>query len=315
MIGVTRKTYECYGLTVASDIDLPELGKSVVGAKDIRDIVIETGIVPDPPPDAKSLRWGLWRTRRACGIDIVGVARYLAVDGRRIVVQTAPGADEREVRLYLLGTMMGAIMMQRGNLVLHGNAIRIGDSCAVVVGRSGAGKSTLAAEFSHRGLDVLSDDVVPVDEKGRALTGYPRIKLWEDAVERLDLDTGSLERVTGSFPKFHVQIDRSEFGALPVRWVYALEQHDASTLTFALVTGMRTFDLLHEHTYRHELIYDEASSWQHLQQCAALAAQARVARVLRPAATMTAAATADQILADIQLHRTRPEEPEEHHDD
>ena len=101
------------------------------------------------------------------------VADYVAHGGATITVDRVVGAHDRDVRLFLLGTMIGAIMMQRGHLVLHGNSVRIGGSSAVVVGHSGAGKSTLAAEFLSLGLDVLSDDVVPVDAEGRALTGYP----------------------------------------------------------------------------------------------------------------------------------------------
>ncbi|MFL6105606.1 MAG: hypothetical protein ACJ72L_01490, partial [Marmoricola sp.] len=43
---------------------------------------------------------------------------------------------------------------------------------------------------------------------------------------------------------------------------------------------------------------------QHLEQCARLVAVARVTRVRRPAETMTVEATADAILADIDLTST-----------
>jgi hypothetical protein len=196
---------------------------------------------------------------------------------------------------------MGALMMQRGHLVLHGNAFRVGDACAVVVGRSGAGKSTLAAELQRRGHDVLADDVVPVDRHGHALPGYPRIKLWQDAVARLGVDSAQLERVAHQVDKFQLPIDRgpAEPGPLPLRWVYVLERHNGRDLRITPAGGMETFGLLHEHTYRHELVHGEEAVRVHLEQCARLAGRARVSRVTRPAATMTAEATADAILSDI----------------
>jgi hypothetical protein len=214
-------------------------------------------------------------------------------------VDPVPGADPLTVRLYLLGTIMGALMMQRGHLVLHGNAFRVGDACAVVVGRSGAGKSTLAGELQRRGHDVLADDVVPVDRDGYALPGYPRIKLWHDAVTRLGLDPDRLERVANAVEKFQLPITRSGVEALPLRWVYVLERHTGSEIELSDAGGMETFSLLHEHSYRNELIHGDGAVREHLELCSRLAGVARIRRVTRPAETMTAESTADAILADI----------------
>jgi hypothetical protein len=190
-------------------------------------------------------------------------------------------------------------MMQRDHLVLHGNAIRVGDAVAVVLGHSGSGKSTLAAEFARRGYDVLSDDVVPVDAGGRAVPGYPRIKLWDDALERLGVGTDGLERINDDHEKFQLPLRRGGLEPLPLRWVYVLERHAGSELTVEPVHGALTFSLLHEHTYRNELVHGPEASARHLQQCSRLMRTARLARVRRPAETMTAEATADTILADI----------------
>ena len=70
------------------------------------------------------------------------------------------------------------------------------------------------------------------------------------------------------------------------------------------MNGAATFGLLHEHTYRNELINGPGPTAQHLEQCARLVAAARVSRVRRPAGTMTPAATADAILADIDTDMT-----------
>ncbi|RZI89692.1 MAG: hypothetical protein EOO67_11845 [Microbacterium sp.] len=291
-------TYSVYGLELRSDVDLPDLGDPVesTGAPDV---VVRLGSLTPPGPEVPLLEHGLWRTGQACGVDVPGVARYEARGGREVVVDEAPGADPAAVRLFLLGTMMGAVMMQRDHLVLHGNAFRVGDACAVVVGRSGAGKSTLAAELARRGLDVLSDDVVPVTADGLALTGYPRIKLWDDALERLGVSTDGLERIHTSHEKYQYPLQRTSSDPVPLRWIYVLERHDGDELTLAPVHGALTFSLLHEHTYRNELVHGPEAVSQHLAQCARLVSATRVTRVRRPASTMTAEATADAILADI----------------
>jgi hypothetical protein len=309
MILMTSDTtrHRCYGLTVDSEIPLPDLGPAVRRSARPADVVVRLGRLGPPPAEAAALPLGLWRTEDLIGFGVPGTGSYLVRAGHEIVVDVEPGADASAVRLYLLGTAMGALMMQRGHLVLHGNAFRVGNAAAVVVGRSGAGKSTLAAELQRRGLDVLADDVVPVDPDGRALPGYPRIKLWGDAVARLGVDADRLERVASSVDKFQLPIQRAGSEPLPLRWVYVLERHTGADLQVSNVSGMETFSLLHEHTYRNELVHGDAVAREHLALCARLAGRVRVARVTRPVETMTAEATADAILSDMTSHAAAEE--------
>lgn len=293
------RAYTCYGLRLHSEIDLPELTELDADGAASPDIQVVCGLVAGPATGATQLTDGLWRDEMSCGLAVTDVADYVAHEGAQIVVDAAPNAEPRAVRLFLLGTMMGAIMMQRGHLVLHGNAVRIGDSCVVVLGHSGTGKSTLAAEFLRRGFDVLTDDVVPVDSQGRALTGHPHIKLWADALDGLGLQSAGLVHVRGAVPKFQLPISRPELGPLPVRRIYVLDEHGQDTCEIVRVSGVDSFDVLREHTYRKQLIFDQATGREHLGQCAALGRRARIVRLLRPAVTRTAALTADAILADI----------------
>jgi hypothetical protein len=292
--------HRCYGLVVDSEIGLPDLGPQLPPGT-TPDVTVRLGEVGPRPAGAADLPLGLWRSPDAIGLVVPDTASYVVRGGHEIVVEPAPDADPLQVRLFLLGTVMGAMMMQRGHLVLHGNAFRVGDACAVVVGHSGAGKSTLAAELQRRGHDVLSDDVVPVDRDGTALPGYPRIKLWADAVARLGVDPAGLDRVVSKLDKFELPLTRAQAEPLPLRWVYVLERHTGTDLTITPAGGMETFSLLHEHTHRNELVHGADVVRAHLELCARVAAGARVSRVTRPAETMTAAATADAILADIAV--------------
>lgn len=296
--GRSATTYAGYGLVISSEVPLPDLGDPL-DTDAAPDVVVRFGPLDPAPAGAVVLPHGLWRYGDRCGVEVPGVGRYEARGGSTVLIDPATGADERAIRLFLLGTVMGAVMMQRDHLVLHGNAVRVGDACAVVVGRSGAGKSTLAAEFDRRGYDVLSDDVVPVDADGNAIPGYPRIKLWDDALERLGVATDTLERIHPAHEKFQLPLRRTRLEPLPLRWVYVLERHAGEELTLEPVHGALTFSLLHEHTYRNELIAGDEPVARHLEQCARLVRSARVTRVRRPAATMTAEDTAAAILADI----------------
>lgn len=290
--------YAGYGLVLDCEIPLPELGPQLTaGHADGADVVVRLGEVHAPTAAATALPHGLWIEGERIGIDVPDVGRFLCEAGTRITVDPLPGTETDVVRLFLLGSAFGALLVQRGHLVLHGNAFRVGDACAVVVGHSGAGKSTLAAEMHRRGHDVLSDDVVPVDDVGRALPGWPRLKLWADALDRLGLPTDDLRRVRDTHAKFHVPLDRPALAPLPIRWVYTLDRHDGP-LRITSLGGAEVFTSLHEHSYRKEILVG-AHRRTHLARSADLAARAHFARVDRPRGVDSVQASAEAILADI----------------
>ena len=59
----------------------------------------------------------------------------------------APGRDlyESDVRVFLLGSCIGALLHQRGILVLHAGAIHTDKGAVLFTGPWGIGKSTLLA--------------------------------------------------------------------------------------------------------------------------------------------------------------------------
>jgi hypothetical protein len=290
--------YTGYGLLIDSELPLPDLAREPAACAR-PDVVVRLGPVAPPSTDAVLLPLGLWVDGERIGIDVPDVGRYSCSDGSLITVEPAPGASEDALRLFLLGSALGCLLTQRGLLVLHGNAFVVDGGCAVVLGHSGAGKSTLAAEMHRRGHLVLSDDVVPVDPAGRAIPGWPRIKLWQDALDRLGVPSSGLDRVDDRFEKFHVPLDRSGSPApVPIRWIYVLDRYDGP-LRVVPVTGAAAFASLHEHSYRNEVLVGELRR-THLARSADLARTARLGRVDRPRGVDSVAASADAILADIR---------------
>ncbi|MEY2631638.1 MAG: hypothetical protein RIR00_292, partial [Pseudomonadota bacterium] len=156
--------YSAYNLKIASDLPLPELSLLPEADAQSPDVTISLGAVqPEGLPDGQQLGPFLWTSPSQLWLQVPHVARFLVSHGTEIRVDPEPGIDEDSLRVFLLGSAFGALLFQLGYLVLHGNAIRIGDQCMICVGPSGAGKSTLAAGFMQRGHTILADDVVPVD--------------------------------------------------------------------------------------------------------------------------------------------------------
>jgi len=291
--------YSAYALTIASELSLPDL--STASATDFPDVTIRFGDVPIAAPEGTTqLGPFLWVGRERFRLDVPGIARYLVEDGSRITITPEPGTDEDSIRLFLLGSSFGALLFQRGHMVLHGNAIRIGGKVMVGVGPSGAGKSTLAAAFARRGYDVLADDVVPLDGNGLVLPGFPRIKLWRDATEHLGIDATRLDRIRPGVEKFNVPLPgQPPAQPLPLRWIYVLSKGNTGTIKLDPVNGMLRFAALTDNTYRHRYLDGMEFKSDHLRLCGQIAGQVRLAKVTRPRDGYALDALVDTILADM----------------
>jgi len=276
--------YRFYGLNVASEMPLPEADRATENA--VADIHIRLGDVPAAGiPGAIELEEGCQATADDFWLSVADTARYRVRAGKEIIVDRQPGADDASVRLFLLGSSLGALLMQRGLLVLHGNAIRIGDACLVCVGDSGAGKSTLAAAFALQGHEVLADDVVAVDSQGRALPGLPRVKLWQDAADQLGISTAELRRIRPELEKFDWPLaDRFCRQALPIRWICVIAPAEGAEPTVEAVEGFDRLPLLRDNSYRLHFLAGMSHLQGHFRQCADLLAQARMAILRRPEA-------------------------------
>ncbi len=292
--------YTAYNLTIDSELALPEL--TPCADDSVIDLHIHFGKLPkDGIQGGTQLGPFLWTNDHALWLKVPEVATFYVTNGNEIFIDPAPGIDEDSIRVFLLGSAFGALLFQRGYLVMHGNAIRIGDQCMICVGHSGAGKSTLAAGFMQRGYNVLADDVVPVNEACEAIPGFPRIKLWQDVADHLKIDTAPLRRIRPAMEKFHLPLAH-DFGKqpLPVRWIYILNTNESQQdIDIESIQGMQRFLPLRNNTYRVRYLEGMAMKQSHLQLCGKLAGKIRLGRVTRPRTDFQLDQLIDRLLADM----------------
>jgi hypothetical protein len=298
--------YTAYGLVFDSELSLPELLQPPATQDVPVDVRIRQGAVrEDGLPAGEGTQVGpmLWLGPTAMWLHVPGVARFEVRDGRAIRFEPLPGSDEDSVRVFLLGSALGALLFQRGFLVLHGNAIQVGDQVMVCVGPSGAGKSTLAAGFAQRGYPVLADDVVAVDAQCRAVPGFPRIKLWQDTADQLAVPTDGLSRIRPMLQKFNLPLTQG-FATLPVpiRWIYILKGDNHDDIRLRPIRGLERLAPLHRNTYRVRFLDAMALRPDHLQLCARLANQITLTEVTRPKAGFALEALMDRLLDDMAAH-------------
>jgi len=262
-----------FGLAVHSELPLPGLPSA---AGDTPRTEVRYG--PVPPQDAY-LRAG----DGALSLQVPEVGRFRISGGDSILIDPAPGASERELRVHLLGSAFGALLHQRGLLPLHANCVGIGGRAVLFLGRSGAGKSTLAHWFERSGHSVLADDVsaiAPADPP-LALLGVPNFRLWQDALHAAGLDDAAYPRSLEGHDKFDVPAAAANRDALPLGACYLLAQADGEAQEITRLAGLDATEMLIANTYRGAFVPLLGRSEHHLQSCLALARQVPIFRAAR----------------------------------
>lgn len=166
---VSWTNYTAFGLRIASELNLPEL--ILAAPEAVEDVVIRQADLTAWSGQLEQANFVMLDERFM--FRIPGTAIYAVREGKEIEVSIFPGADPDTVRLFVLGTCMGVLLLQRRIFPIHGSAVVIGGRAYAFVGESGTGKSTLAAAFRQAGYQMVSDDVIAVKAMASAAIVYP----------------------------------------------------------------------------------------------------------------------------------------------
>ncbi|GGD76088.1 aldolase [Paenibacillus nasutitermitis] len=303
MIATEKRTiYKAFGLNITSEIPLPEL-PSISG---------------QAPPEVKIVRGDLskeWeqagphQTYYAAGhkqvlFNMPRTAIFAVQDGKRIIISPFAGAAESMIRLYLLGTCMGALLLQRNILPLHGSAVVIEGKAYAFIGESGAGKSTLAAAFVNEGYELLSDDVIAVSyskETGTitVIPSYPQQKLWQNSIENLGMKKNKYVPLHYDAAKFAIPVSgRYCADAVQLAGVFELLPSDCEHSEINPLLNLERFPVLSLHTYRNFLVPLLGLVPWHFSVSSSIIRQARIFRLHRPASA-TAGFSAQDLVSQI----------------
>lgn len=219
-----------FGIRIGSELPLPELAASESLETDV---IIRLGPVPEALADARQVGRRGQATADAFLLDIEGAARFLVRGGAEVVVDLTPDGDPARVKLFLLGTVLGALCYQRGLLPLHANAVATAGRCVALAGDSGAGKSTLGACLVRAGWSFVADDVCALafdaDGTAWARPGVRHAKLWSDALAAMGRSVDGLALVGDGRDKYAVP-SANPAGSAPIRFdrLYILGRTDAA---------------------------------------------------------------------------------------
>ena len=295
--------YFAHGLYITSDLCCPELAP-VEPNGHAPDLFICLG--PTPTALENPAKQGVLYQAKPNQflLKLDQIARFWVQDGKQITIEPAAESHEDTIRLFLLGSVLGALLHQRGQVILHGSAVETERGAVVFTGPSGVGKSTLAAALQQRGYRVLADDVCSItyDEtvcEAQVHPGLAHLKLWADAAQQLDLSAVATRRVRPELEKYALPLS-NPFAQTPVRLyaVYSLSDSNLGEWRIEAVAQLQKMEMLVANTYRQRFLVGLGMRQQHFQQITRIASQVRVYRVTRPAIGFCVAELCERLIAE-----------------
>lgn len=295
--GSPGHTYAAYGLTFSSDLELPAL-RPAPKTQRVDAAIRRLSDRPEAPEEAKRLGSVLWGTPRQLSLRGADFGELFVEDGRAIGYHVAADAPPAHLGLFLEGSGMGALLMQRGFLVLHANAISFGAQAVLCAGHCGAGKSTTAAGLLQRGHPVLADDVSPIDDTTRVIPGTPRIKLWPESARHLGLPYDAGDLISELHPKLNLPLTEG-YASRPhaVGCIIVIEPTDTQAVHIERLRGSDALTAVLGQVYRPAFVPIMGLQAAFFQKAMRLAAQVPILRLQRPKQGMSLEAVLDSIEA------------------
>jgi hypothetical protein len=261
--------YRICGLTIHSTLALPGAIPldAPPGSPDV-----QIRISPVPERLAVPITRGPWweLADRQFLLTLPEIGRFCATEGKTLDLEPTAGTDPADAVPFLLGTGLGALLYQRGALILHAAAVERDGAAIAICGKSGMGKSTLAAALCQSGCALVSDDltVIRSGDDGQPMV-WPDgryLKLFDDAIDHLELGNWKRDPVRVGIDKHYVAPTvPTRAAAVPLRAVYELN-HQQPRLPSEIhpLTAMDGVQTILNQTYRRRLALALAPSGSHM---------------------------------------------------
>lgn len=296
-----NRHYAIFHLTVSAPFELSGFAPC---PGERSEVVIRLGTVPARLEGAEHV-WGRNQLKGSeFLLTVAGVARYLVRGGAEIIVDPEHGAHPESLRLYLLGSVFGALLHQRGELVLHASSVATDRGAVLLLGRSGHGKSTLAALLGRSGHRLLGDDkAVVLRQGGKTLlcAGPKQSWLRRDAIERMGIQEPELESRRDDRDKYSWQgAALASNRPCPIHRIYELTFHERMEPEIVSLHGPDAVLTLMRNIFRRGIRRRMEGVERSFDQCAQLALRVPMRRLRRDKARHSPEQVLELVQADLE---------------
>ncbi len=289
------QTHRVFGLTLTSDFPFAHRLDAGRRAPDLT-FVLGT---PDPAAQAqpgKRIYSSPWRDEEGESIAYLdrfpameilrfsGIADFHLEPGRitgDLLDQNRPDLME----LRLLGPVLSYWLERLGIPMLHAAAIRVNAGAVGFIAHSGGGKSSLTAALLQAGASLLTDDLLPVEEREGgflARPGYPQMRMEPDSARHFLGTVDGLAAISPDDSKLHVPVDAFCDTATPLSALYVIERHPGPPEILPLTRRQAVIELV-RHSFSPYLVEAAGLQPRRLDLFSRLVRQVPVQRLLCPA--------------------------------
>lgn len=293
--------FHIFGLTFDSSIEIPGLNIEV---NNNPDVFIRYGTVPDHLENVISSGVLFESSNEEFLLKVPNVGSYCVRNGNQIIVEPNPNATLDEVRLFLMGSVFGALLFQKGYTPLHGSSNLVNGKATIIIGSSAAGKSTLAAALAQSGYPLISDDLSAITiRKSKCVMerGIPFLKLWEDSKNKL-FPEFTFKRVRPQINKYSIPSKYFHHSTpdFEVQNIVNLKVKNSPGIISNRIKGAHKLAILREHIFRGQYIKGSNDLDRHFKLLATLANQSKVYIVERPSLPLDIVSLIDTVINEIK---------------
>ena len=219
-------------------------------------------------------------------LNVHDVASYRVQNGNIVRVFPHENADMASIKLFLNGSVLGAVLHQQGILPFHGSCFQYNEKGVLLCGHSGAGKSSVTAAFCQNGARFINDDITPVAISEYATTIIPiktRIKLWDDSFQKLKIENDDFEKIRPTLDKFYLPTNEEYQDKQELHHIFILSTHNKDHFETFELEGMAKYNALRKQIYRKMYLKGMPERQKsYFKQLFQLAKNVRVTHIKRP---------------------------------
>ena len=278
--------YRVYGVNIESKIEVPEF--EVIDSNSDIDVKLSFGVVNEEIINlitqghrAKYEKQDMW-------FYIEDVAIFHIYNGDTVTIEPMGDKNNKMIKLYIMGSVMGMILLQRNMVAIHGGGIVIDGKGCIFTGQKGAGKSTITTALRRKGYKFIADDVcsINIGERNTIHHGFGYQKLCEDAMEKLGYNLEEFEPFRGDLNvnKYIVPaFDEFTKEEVSLEAVFELAVGDVDEVKIEEILGANKMNKLIENVFRIEMLtYAGGMEPKYFKQCLDIAKSTKMYRITRP---------------------------------